>query len=62
MHRPTRLSWAGHNLRMEDTRLPKIMLFGELAKLRYRDQLKFTLDEVGNVHESWEETAKDLTA
>ena len=66
-----RLRWAGHILRMDDTRLPKIMLFGELAigtrprgrpKLRYRDQLKSTLVAADIDHGSWEETARDRTA
>ncbi|XP_076028446.1 uncharacterized protein LOC143017542 [Oratosquilla oratoria] len=44
-----RLRWAGHIQRMGPSRLPKIMLYGELTpgtrprgapKLRYKDQLK----------------------
>ncbi|XP_076061565.1 uncharacterized protein LOC143037317 [Oratosquilla oratoria] len=47
-----RLRWAGHVHRMDPSRLPKKMLYGELAngtrkrgapKLRYKEQLKRTL-------------------
>ncbi|KAK3880144.1 hypothetical protein Pcinc_015345 [Petrolisthes cinctipes] len=63
-----RLRWAGHVQRMEPFRLPKIMLYGELAngtrprgapKLRYKDQLKRTLALTNIDPSSWEQTAKD---
>ena len=50
-----RLRWAGHLVRLDDTRIPKILFFGEIAhgkrrlgkpKMRYRDVLKATLKKV----------------
>ena len=66
-----RLRWAGHVLRMEPSRLPKIFLYSELAegtrprgapKRRYKDQLRHTLELTGIDPSSWEETAWDRTA
>ena len=66
-----RLRWAGHVLRMDPSRLPKILLYSELAdgtrprgapKRRYKDQLKHTLLLTGIDPSSWEETARDRTA
>ena len=66
-----RLRWAGHVQRMELPRLPKIMLYGELAngtrpqgapKLRYKDQLRKTLTQTNINPFTWEETARDRTA
>ncbi|KAK3889203.1 hypothetical protein Pcinc_006774 [Petrolisthes cinctipes] len=63
-----RLRWAGHVQRMEPFRLPKIMLYGDLAngtrprgapKLRYKDQLKRTLALTNIDPSSWEQTARD---
>ncbi|KAK3871494.1 hypothetical protein Pcinc_023359 [Petrolisthes cinctipes] len=63
-----RLRWAGHVQKMEPFRLPKIMLYGELAngtrprgapKLRYKDQLKRTLALTNIDPSSWEQTARD---
>ena len=63
-----RLRWAGHILRMGPSRLPRIMLYGELAtgirprggpKRRYKDQLKRTLAQTNIEPSSWEQTARD---
>ncbi|XP_076029967.1 uncharacterized protein LOC143018480 [Oratosquilla oratoria] len=65
-----RLRWAGHILRMDPSRLPKKMLYGELAngtrprgapKLCYKDQLKHTLAMTNIDPSSWEQTARDRT-
>ncbi|KAK4312964.1 hypothetical protein Pmani_015630 [Petrolisthes manimaculis] len=58
----------GHVQRMEPFRLPKIMLYGELAngtrprgapKLLYKDHLKRTLALTNIDPSSWEQTARD---
>ncbi|KAK3886377.1 hypothetical protein Pcinc_009480 [Petrolisthes cinctipes] len=63
-----RLRWAGHVQRMEPFRLPKIMLYGELAngtrprgapKLRYKDQLKRTLALTNIDPSCWKQTTRD---
>ena len=66
-----RLRWAGHVLRMDPSRLSKIMLFGELTigrrprgapKRRYKDQLKRTLAQTNFQSVSWEQAAGNRSA
>jgi hypothetical protein len=54
MLKSSQLRWAGHVARMEGTRLPKILLYGELStgkrardgpKKRYKDSLKISLKD-----------------
>ena len=61
-----RLRWSGHVSRMSEMRLPRQILFSELASggrssgrplLRYKDQLKATFKSAEIDPESWEVTA-----
>ena len=65
-----RLRWVGHIHRMDPSRLPKKMLYGELTngirprgapKMRYKDQLKRTLAMANIDPSSWEQAARDRT-
>ena len=60
--------WAGHVLRMNDQRIPKVLLYGELAegkrqvgrpKLRFKDNLKATLKSLEVPVGTWEDFALD---
>ena len=62
------LRWAGHVARMEDHRLPKIIIYGELSfglrnrgapKKRYKDTLKKSLGACNISHLEWTTLAED---
>lgn len=62
------LGWAGHLSRMEDTRMPKAVLYAELCKGKrdrgaprkcFKDQLKRQLGNVGIPEKNWESIARE---
>ena len=66
-----RLRWAGHVARMDNNRLPKQIMFGELRdgkrkigtpKKRFKDELKTSLKSSGLNHTEWEERASNRTS
>ena len=64
----SQLRLAGHLVRMEDSRLPKQLFYGELSagkrhtgrpKLRYKDSLKANLKKTGIEVSTWERQAAE---
>ena len=62
------LRWAGHVVRMDDSRLPKCVFYGELKdafrapggpKKRYKDGLKLSLQHCNINTKSWESSARN---
>ena len=63
-----RLGWAGHMTQMDETRIPRILLFGELEQgtrhvgrplKRYKDQLKATLKRCQIQPDNFESLSSD---
>ncbi|GFS05880.1 hypothetical protein ElyMa_006530600 [Elysia marginata] len=67
----SRLRWVGHVHRMDDHRLPKIVMYSELSsgyrergapRKRYKDSLKRTLSACDIDVQGWSDLATDRSA
>ena len=63
-----RLRWLGHVHRMDSSRLPRAVLYGELStgsrplgrpRLRFKDVCKRDMKQAGMDHNNWEDAAKE---
>ena len=64
----SQLRWTGHTIRMENSRLPKILLYGQIGNaprpegrplLRYKDKIKANLSSLKVPLTNWEQLAQN---